>query len=254
SSQYAVCSYTPTLNALLHARKNLQAINKAQAKILLVAEPGPPNSSDYLPNAVSEVESIARILKSQNILRSDTAQSVPWRDLSVEDIQRLLPEAHLFHVACHGKQDFWDALQSAFVLKNRSRLSVAHLMALQLSKAFFVYMSACETATGDTKQPDQAIHLAMTMLFVGFKSVVGTMWSLHDRAAPLVAQMVYGELYKEDQSTLDPQTIPYALDMAVHNLRMGWVEQDRGQVRGESREYAAGRPAAYWATFVHMGV
>jgi CHAT domain-containing protein len=37
-------------------------------------------------------------------------------------------------------------------------------------------MSACETAKGDQKQPDQVVHLAAAMLFAGFQSVVGTMW------------------------------------------------------------------------------
>lgn len=55
-------------------------------------------------------------------------------------------------------------------------LTVANLMALRLSDAFLAFLSACETAKGDSKQPDQAIHLAATMLFAGFKSVIGTMW------------------------------------------------------------------------------
>lgn len=37
-------------------------------------------------------------------------------------------------------------------------------------------LSACETATGDSEQPDQAVHLAAAMLFVGFRSVIATMW------------------------------------------------------------------------------
>ena len=55
-------------------------------------------------------------------------------------------------------------------------LTVSQLLSLNLSRAFFAFLSACETAKGDEKQPDQAIHLAATMLFVGFRSVIGTMW------------------------------------------------------------------------------
>jgi CHAT domain-containing protein len=49
-------------------------------------------------------------------------------------------------------------------------------MELDLSKAFLAFLSACETARGDEGQPDQTVHLAATMLFAGFRSVVATMW------------------------------------------------------------------------------
>jgi CHAT domain-containing protein len=55
-------------------------------------------------------------------------------------------------------------------------LTVSSLMSLNVPSAFLAILSACETAKGDASQPDQAVHLAATMLYMGFKSVVGTMW------------------------------------------------------------------------------
>lgn len=55
-------------------------------------------------------------------------------------------------------------------------LTVTQLMELNLPTAFFAFLSACNSAKAGKEQPDQAVHLAATMLFVGFKSVVGTMW------------------------------------------------------------------------------
>lgn len=49
-------------------------------------------------------------------------------------------------------------------------------MELDLSKAFLAVLSACETAKGDSTQPDQAVHLAAAMLFTGFSSVIATLW------------------------------------------------------------------------------
>jgi CHAT domain-containing protein len=40
----------------------------------------------------------------------------------------------------------------------------------------FAFLSACETAKGDRSQPDQAVHLAASLLFCGFRSVIATMW------------------------------------------------------------------------------
>ena len=68
-----------------------------------------------------------------------------------------------------------DPLNSFFALKNEA-LTVANLMDLNLSNSVLAYLGACETAKGDKNQPDQAVHLAASMLFCGFRSVVGTMW------------------------------------------------------------------------------
>jgi CHAT domain-containing protein len=68
-----------------------------------------------------------------------------------------------------------DALESGFTMQD-DMLTVSKLMSLKLPKAFLAVLSACETAKGDASQPDQAVHLAATMLYVGFRSVIGTMW------------------------------------------------------------------------------
>lgn len=83
----------------------------------------------------------------------------------------------MLHLACHGHQDPTNPLESGFVMSDRM-VTVSDLMSLNLPNAVFAFLSACETAKSDAKQPDQAIHLAATMLFAGFKSVVGTMWSV----------------------------------------------------------------------------
>jgi CHAT domain-containing protein len=38
------------------------------------------------------------------------------------------------------------------------------------------FLSACETAEDDKKVSDEAMHLAATLLFAGFRGVVATMW------------------------------------------------------------------------------
>lgn len=94
---------------------------------------------------------------------------------TAEGVLEHLPRATILHLACHGQQDMNDPLESGFLMEDK-KLTVARLMELNLSSAFLAFLSACETAKGDANQPDQAIHLAATMLYAGFKSVVGTMW------------------------------------------------------------------------------
>jgi hypothetical protein len=66
-------------------------------------------------------------------------------------------------------------MKSAFLLHD-GRLSNKDIIRLDLPHACFAFLSACQTAKGDRNAPDQAMHLAASMLFCGFRSVVGTMW------------------------------------------------------------------------------
>jgi CHAT domain-containing protein len=101
-----------------------------------------------------------------------------------EEMSTALESASIVHIACHGSQNVDDPLQSAFHLSDSRKLTVSDLMELDLKRAHLAFLSACETAKGDKEQPDQAIHLAATMLFVGLTSVVGTMWCAHCHITP----------------------------------------------------------------------
>jgi CHAT domain-containing protein len=94
---------------------------------------------------------------------------------TVEGVTDQIQSAHFVHLACHGTQHQVDALESGFHLSDGT-LTVSKLMSLDLDQAWFAYLSACETAKGDPRQPDQTVHLAAAMLFAGFKSVVATIW------------------------------------------------------------------------------
>jgi CHAT domain-containing protein len=82
--------------------------------------------------------------------------------------------AHILHLACHGEQAD-SPLDSAFLLSD-GRLTIQDLMSIRLPNAVLAFLSACQTAKGSEDLPDQAVHLAASMLFCGFRSVVGTMW------------------------------------------------------------------------------
>jgi CHAT domain-containing protein len=95
---------------------------------------------------------------------------------SIAELRSLLQDkaAHVLHLACHGVQDA-DPLSSALMMQD-GRLSIEDLLQMSLPQAVLAYLSACQTAKGDRNAPDQAVHLAASMLFCGFRSVIGTMW------------------------------------------------------------------------------
>lgn len=133
-----------------------------------------PFEGALLSGVAAEANVVAGIVPKQNLVSVGTGdQSVG--DPTSGEVLRRLPGASILHLACHGQQDSKDPLESGFLMEDR-RLTVAQIMALEMPSAFLALLSACDTAKGDTNQPDQAIHLAATMLYVGFKSVVGTMW------------------------------------------------------------------------------
>ena len=64
--------------------------------------------------------------------------------------------------------------------------------------AQFAFLSACQTATGDEiLVAQEAVDLAAGMLSVGFRGVIGTMWSMMVSDGPVVADEVYSHLLKE---------------------------------------------------------
>lgn len=127
--------------------------------------------------AEEEVQTVKEVLIKSKIptinINEDTGD--PSQGRTSDDMLRLIPECSILHLACHGYQDPRAPLESGFMMHDKL-LTVSMLLALNLSNAFMAFLSACETAKGDRNQPDQAIHLAATMLFAGFTSVVGTMW------------------------------------------------------------------------------
>jgi CHAT domain-containing protein len=172
-SDYVVSSYTPTLSTLLRARKGLQPIRTTDAKLLLIAAKHTADARlPPLGKVKVETADICSVVEKAGVQYAASSQFVS----KTAEATAALPAANLVHIACHGLQHTSKPLKSAFHLSDNDVLSVSGLMELDLEGAFLAFLSACETAKGDRDQSDQAIHLAATMLFVGFKSVVATMW------------------------------------------------------------------------------
>jgi hypothetical protein len=242
-ANYVVSSYTPTLSALINAQ-SAATIDRPQneSNILLVSVPDAPGLPS-LPNAQVEADRVRDIMPSASLTTLSGNQAC------LESVLKALLDVSVLHLACHGQQSQDDPLTSGFVLSD-DRLTLKRLMELDLPHAELAYLSACETASTDEYQPDEAINLAATMLFVGFKSVIATMWcvpfqddldmtlsfvirSMDDVDGPFVAERVYREIFRDGK--LDLNAVPYALDAAVRQLRETGAHPSR------------------WATYVHIG-
>jgi CHAT domain-containing protein len=153
-----------------------------------------------------------------------------------------MPKNNWIHLACHGIQNPTDPLKSAFRLYD-GKLELGTLMGKSINNGQIAFMSACETAAGDAKLPQEAVHLASGMLAAGYPSVVGTMWAIADEDGPVVAQAFYETLFKEGSESKwgNQPDAAAALHKAISCLRekLGDDSVDDNIIR--------------WVPFVHFG-
>lgn len=168
-ADFIVSSYTPSISALIKSSEGFEPIPHKDLRALAYSEPNVPGQIP-IPDVEEEVQMVAGMLLSASATVLNTVDAVPTPALILDQ----LPAAHILHLACHGQQHR-DPLQSCFVLCD-GPLTILELMKVDLPNAMIAFLSACETAKGDQNQPDQSVHLAASMLFCGFRSVVATMW------------------------------------------------------------------------------
>jgi CHAT domain-containing protein len=169
-SDYVVSSYTPTLTALIEARKGLSTFAPQQIRVMTAAAEHTKHDMPPLHYAVPETRGVTDIVSAARVLSSCSADTA-----TKPEVLSMLRSSHVVHLACHGIQHKHEPHKSRFCLSTCD-LAISELMALDLQDAFLAFLSACETARGDEKHADETVHLAASLLFAGFKSVVATMW------------------------------------------------------------------------------
>ncbi|KAF8546262.1 hypothetical protein OG21DRAFT_1491429 [Imleria badia] len=124
-----------------------------------------------------------------------------------------MKEADWVHFACHGIQDSASATESGLCLADERRLKISDIIALSRPRGGLAFLSACQTAMGDERLTDEAIHIAAGMLFAGYG-----MWSISDKLSPEVARDVYQQLFWNGTRP-DYREAARALHEAIGRLR-----------------------------------
>ncbi|KAI0088457.1 CHAT domain-containing protein [Irpex rosettiformis] len=208
----AVSSYTPTIESLLRKRQvQTSSATNDYPRSLVVSQPARTRGFNHIPQTTKEGRIVASFTGVSTDILHDSAGTVA---AVLEGM-----ETHDWvHLACHGVQRQGDPINSCFVLYD-GNLTLSMLMTKHLPNADLAVLSACQTASGDENLPEEAVHLAAGMLNIGYKSVVGTMWSISDRSGPIVMAKFYevmAEKVKEGVKELQPA---YALHEATKALR-----------------------------------
>ncbi|KAJ7140769.1 CHAT domain-containing protein [Mycena epipterygia] len=243
-ADYVISSYTPTLAALLSPPYPTYSTNNP-LQVTAVIQPNTPGFSD-LPYTEDELQKLKENIPQAWLTNLGTSDS----PASVKKVLQYLQNSSIIHFACHGVQDTAKPLQSALLIDS-DRLTVSQIM----EKSGFLhdgpensekdmglaFLSACQTATGNQQLPDEAMHLAASLLFAGFRSVVATMWTIQDPDGPDVAEVFYGHLFRNADPTSNPPVFP-DLNESAEALHLA-VAKLKTKV-----------PLLRWVPFVHYGV
>jgi CHAT domain-containing protein len=218
-----VCSYTPTLSALIKPHPT-----PAEFRGILAVGQEVTAGSAPSPGTVAELDQIQIIAGHIPFRRLDGGRATSAAVLNA------MQQYSWVHLACHASQNISDPTASAFQL-HESELDLATIVRNPLKGAGLAFLSACQTATGDEKLPDEATHLAAGMIMAGYRTVIATMWSIKDEDAPTIAETFYSHLL--EGGVPKSQKAAKALHDAVGHLRAKTGERD----------------FVRWVPFVHIG-
>jgi hypothetical protein len=218
-----VSSYTPTVRALLDARR--PADPAGDTRILAVALPDTPDDLP-LPQVARERKLLTTLLPTDHLTLLEGSAATR------ANVQEQLPHHSGVHFSCHGGQNLADPSRGGLFLYD-GMLTVADISA-QHYRGEFAFLSACKTATGGIHLPDEAITLAAALHYTGYRHVIATLWSVYDAVAADVTEAVYTDLTSGGAFT--PARSAYALHRATRELRD--AHRDRPSV---------------WTPFTHTG-
>ncbi|KAG1723021.1 CHAT domain-containing protein [Suillus paluster] len=209
-SHIYISSYTPTLAILIRARRQ-GSVDATTQHFVAVGQANPVRGKK-LRCVAPELAVVARRLSP---LVSFT--SLEDSDATVQGALNALRHNQWLHLACHGMPNRKQSFKSSFAMGDGD-LMITDIIQSHWQNPEFAFLSACHTTVGDEMSPDESIHLAAAMQFSGFRSVIGSMWSVDDEVARQVVSAFYGNLV-DSSGRLDCTRAAVALHKALKSLR-----------------------------------
>ncbi|KAG2151664.1 CHAT domain-containing protein [Suillus bovinus] len=209
-SQQYISSYTPSLTALIKARKSHD--RSPSVPFVAIGQDFPAGASFILDAVEPELELVQRLVSHPSTISFSKITSV---DATKSRALCALRDNTWIHLACHGTQRFDEPFKSAFLMRDQP-LSLLDITQMDLSRHEFAFLSACETAVGAFSTPDEVIHLAAGLQFAGVKSVVGTLWNVNDNTVHRLVEAFYKNFCGD--GTINSKRAARALHRAVQSL------------------------------------
>ncbi|GAA3883405.1 CHAT domain-containing protein [Streptomyces sedi] len=235
-----VCSYATTLRSLTDARRRAgggrsgggdRAADSGDGGGILVVDQADVPGLRQLPFARKEALRLVAQVKERRLLAGTT--------IDQRAILTALPHHSCLHFAGHARHDPASPARSGLFCHRDGRpalVTVEDIARLRLGAAKLAFLSACETARGPERLPDEALHLAGALQLAGFAHIVAAQWVAEDTAAQELTSHFYAELRSPDTADrLQPARSAYALHAAVRHIRQRFADP------------------LLWAAYVHIG-
>ncbi|KAG2159229.1 CHAT domain-containing protein [Suillus bovinus] len=208
-----ICSYTPTLSALIRARQ--MTTTRVTPSFAAIGQDRPGARQGTVLAAIdSELELVHKhvppTVKFTHLSGNEATQAGALEALRCNT---------WVHLACHGKQDYEHPSNSRFAMRNKP-LTLLDIAENDAPQPEFAFLSGCHAARGDEKTPGEVIHLAAGVQFSGFKSVVGTLWEVDDAVAKHVVEAFYENMFKDlDEGAMDCMKAAWTLNKATYTVK-----------------------------------
>jgi CHAT domain-containing protein/tetratricopeptide (TPR) repeat protein len=165
--------------------------------ILAFGNPTVSKKVPQLPAAQLEVQTIGQLFgRDAKIVMKENAKETLFRSEG--------SKFDIVHFACHAEFDSKSPSRSALLLsgdtENDGRLEVWEIMQTPL-EASFVAMSACNTSRGAISSGDEVVGLSRGMLYAGTPSLLGSLWSIDDKATSVLMASFYKGLLSGKRPT-----------------------------------------------------
>ena len=215
-----ISSYTPTLTALIRARRRDPSTSATERTRLVAIGHAKADGHGDLHSVDAELDSIGRSVDGRvTFTRMDGEESC------VSRVVEELGKNEWVHFACHGLANREEPCESALALHDGG-LTLQRIMACDLKNHEFAYVSARRTTVEEDSEEDSAdkIHLASAIQFAGFPSVIGTMWAVGDDEMSKVAAMFYKHMVDES-SRLDYTQAALMLNKTIKSVNIPFEQR-----------------------------
>ena len=148
-----------------------------------------------LPSASEEVEFLAPLFEAQPLVE---------RKATKERVLKYIPGASIIHIAAHGEGGLGEIFltpnpnmteqtsslpkENSYLLEQRDILKIG-------TNARLVVLCCCHTGKGKISS-EGVVGLARAFLCVGARSVLATLWRIHDEATKGLMEIFYDEICK----------------------------------------------------------
>ena len=185
---------------------------------------------EFMPRAWGEISLIRRL--------NTTVTTLVSKKATPSAVVERLQDHRFAHFSCHGILEMGKPFDASFKLYQGQRLTLLEIIRSRLPSAEFAFLSACHTAElTEESIADEGLHLSAAVQYSGFRSVVGTMWSMADIDGQVLARHFYASVFSERW-----QGVPY-YERTAEALRDAVQELRRKTNMSTER----------WVNFVHYG-